>query len=375
MLVESLKMRSFQNIFQFRLCSHAIQRCALALLCLTLASPAAKAAPDFSKSEIKVSNEAPLEGSVTNFDLIIRNSGDTPAEGTQIRIKWPMMGHMIKFEGLSTPESDYEDGALSGAASIPAGGEHHVIIAVLAPRDAGGDALSLSARMAYYPSNLEHWLHKTVTVETAPRKDGVLLGGLRVAPAGIAVIVWLVVFACLWLAVKVMSAGRASKDRMFGPGAAVSAIMISVGFWAMFAVMAWRDYQALSAWPQSTATILSRRTTVTTSSSSRPSNSGSRTSSDVLTPEFALEYEVDGKPMISTGFDTGSSLHIGGKVRNQQEIRNWTPGTKVPCWYNPADPADVVVRRGFGGAYLFALFPLPVFWIGLRLLRRAFRGE
>lgn len=45
-------------------------------------------------------------------------------------------------------------------------------------------------------------------------------------------------------------------------------------------------------------------------------------------------------------------------------------GATVPCWYDPADPTDVVVLRGFGGAYLFALFPVPVFLFGVALIRR-----
>jgi hypothetical protein len=45
----------------------------------------------------------------------------------------------------------------------------------------------------------------------------------------------------------------------------------------------------------------------------------------------------------------------------------------VPCWYNPADPLDVVVRNGFGGAYLFALFPLPIAVFGLFRVRAMLR--
>ena len=50
-------------------------------------------------------------------------------------------------------------------------------------------------------------------------------------------------------------------------------------------------------------------------------------------------------------------------------MKEWTFGAQVPCWYDPADPRDVVVHRGFGGAYSLALLPLPVFWLGLVLLR------
>jgi hypothetical protein len=45
-----------------------------------------------------------------------------------------------------------------------------------------------------------------------------------------------------------------------------------------------------------------------------------------------------------------------------------------PCWYNPDDPLEVIVLRGFGGAYLFALLPLPVFLLGVAGLRRSVGG-
>ena len=43
----------------------------------------------------------------------------------------------------------------------------------------------------------------------------------------------------------------------------------------------------------------------------------------------------------------------------------WTVGNAVPCWFNPAEPRDVIVIRGFGGAYLFALLPLLLFVLGV----------
>jgi len=80
---------------------------------------------------------------------------------------------------------------------------------------------------------------------------------------------------------------------------------------------------------------------------------------------------VDGRETFSSGFDTGSRLGIGGQGGRTEELNAWTVGAGVPCWYDPADPLDVVVLRGFGGAYLFALLPLPVFLLGVAGLRHA----
>jgi hypothetical protein len=76
-------------------------------------------------------------------------------------------------------------------------------------------------------------------------------------------------------------------------------------------------------------------------------------------------YVADGQPMVSTGFDTGSRASIGGLGGALAEFSHWPIGGTVPCWFDPAHPADVVVIRGFGGAYFFALFPLPLFVYGV----------
>ena len=54
-------------------------------------------------------------------------------------------------------------------------------------------------------------------------------------------------------------------------------------------------------------------------------------------------------------------------------MNEWVTGKTIKCWYNPSNPAIVVVRRGFGGAYLFYLIVLPILWFGLRRLRKLIR--
>ena len=75
--------------------------------------------------------------------------------------------------------------------------------------------------------------------------------------------------------------------------------------------------------------------------------------------------------MLSTGYDTGSSLRIGGGggAQLEKEFQEWTVGAQVRCWYDPGNPPDVVIKRGFGGAYFFALMPLIPFLIGCWILR------
>jgi hypothetical protein len=79
---------------------------------------------------------------------------------------------------------------------------------------------------------------------------------------------------------------------------------------------------------------------------------------------------VDDRPVYSTGYDTGSRLRIGARARREEELRSLTVGTTLPCWHDRTDVRDVVVHRGFGGAYLFAVIPLPLFLLGIATLKR-----
>lgn len=336
------------------------------------------AAPDFSASEITASPGTPREADVVRFTVHLRNRGDAPAEFTQVAVEWPLMGFLLGVEGLEGAARDEASRTVSAAVHLPPGSERAIHLDVLAPRDSGGDALGVSARMAHYPSGTQQWIHHTVTIDTRLPGSGEGKGGVRATSAGIWVLAWLVLAAGIWAGVGVLKRGRRRNGqgglaRLIGVNGTALALAIPLGFWMIFAGMAWRDHEALHRWPEATATIVGRRDRSQTVTSSRRSSSGGgtvTTQSEIVTPEFALRYVANGRVMHSTGYDTGSSLRVGGRVRREEELRDWVPGREIPCWYDPDDPYDVVVRRGFGGAYWFALIPLPVFWIGLRSLRR-----
>lgn len=351
--------------FVARVCSR------LAASLLVCAAAPLQAKPDFEGSEI-TAPETVVEGDLARFTALLRNRGDEPATVAHIRIKWPVMGHVVEVSGLEGLQMDEENRDTTGSVSLPEGGERALEITLLAPRDEGGAALSLSVQISHYPSMAQTWLHKTIQIATRKRTDGVLIGGLRIAPAGVATLGWLAATALGMLLVIMRSPG--GEGSMFSPASGVFGMMLAAGFWMIFASMAWRDHQVLTVWKESAATIVGRRVSAQSVSTTQRRGSGSGTESrqhDVVKPEFALRYTVDGRTAHSTGYDTGSSLRMGGgRAQLEKEFREWTLGAQVPCWYDPADPADVVLKRGFGGAYLFALLPLIPWWLGWRLLRR-----
>lgn len=348
---------------------------------LVSARSTACAAPDFSSSTIEASPGEPRAGDVVDFRLRLRNTGDVPAESVQVEIQTPAGFYLLDERPAPGVEVDLAEREIRTATKLSVGEERSVAFRLLAPRDSGGTILSVSAKLGHFAGGLqEHRIHGQFDVGDRERRGGVRLGGFRWGLAEGLLTGWLAAAATLWIALRA-TAGRSTPDRRSprrtdrsdSPTATTLALMVPLGFWLIFATMAWRDLATLTRWVETSATIVGGRTVIETSSSGS-SGGKSRGSSETTTatPEFALRYEVDGRPVYSTGFDSGSSLHFGGRVSGAADWAGRRAGETIVCWYDPADPTDVVVRRGFGGAYLFALFPVPVFWLGLVGLRRRF---
>ncbi|MEQ1842133.1 MAG: hypothetical protein ABL994_17135, partial [Verrucomicrobiales bacterium] len=263
------------------------------LLALALSAPFCHAAPDFTQSVINASTEEVIECDVVGFTIILRNSGDAPAGSAQLTLEWPIAGYLIETAGLTNPQIDYESGKVTAALSIAPGAEQQIRAEVLAPRDSGGDSLTLAVHLAHYDSGAELWDRKTIPVGIRLSQFSIPVGGLRIAPAALFVLGWLVAYVLACLGVYFLVGRPSTVDRLFGPAAAVTAIMIAIGFWMFFAAMAWRDYRVLTAWTGTTATIVGSRIVSETVSQSqiRTSGSGSGSgTSEVFKPEFALRY-------------------------------------------------------------------------------------
>lgn len=332
-----------------------------ALAGLGLTTTLAWAAPDFSRSTITHEPAAPIEGDVITFRITLRNAGDEPAEPAIIQVEWPVMGFMVGTSGIEDASIDPASRHLDASTPLAVGEERRFEVRVLTPRDSAGDNFSVRVKASHYPSQTDEWLHHSVSPDSRLSRDGLAVGGMRVNPVAFVVLGFLA--AGMVLAIL---AARGRRER--GVGAAF-AIIVSLGFWSIFGAMAWRDYQSLTTWVGTTCTVVGRRIDATTTSSSSRSSSQAPGTNAVYEPLLALEYDVNGRVEVSSGYDTGSRLRVGGFEARNRELAAWTEGSRVPCWYDPADPADVVVHRGFGGAYVFALFPVPVFLIGVAMLR------
>ena len=236
------------------------------------------------------------------------------------------MGLFVDAAGFDGAVPDHARRTIESSAPLAAGAERQVTVRVLAPRDSGGDALTLAIHAADFHTMTEWWDRRTVTIDTRPATTGVLVGGVRVLPAGLAAAGVLAFGVVLWLAVLGLAAFGSRQaasaggiGRLVAPSAAAWAVTIAVGFWVVFGVMAWRDYQSLTSWPQATCTVVGRRLDAV--GTTRPgSSSQPRRDDTTYAPILGLRYTVDGRETFSSGYDTGSSLGIGGRAGRQREL-------------------------------------------------------
>lgn len=342
----------------------------------------ASATPNFSTSEIRAEPASPVETDVITYTVVVRNSGPDAAEAMSATAYWPIAAFLVDTTGAANATFDYAVRAMTLTFPLPAGGERRFSLRVLAPRRSAGDELTVEVRAADPASRVEYRLRETTVVKARPSTSGLRLGPIRIPTAALTLLGATTGGVLLWRAVR-SRASRAPRHRrrhrrltatISGPGIASAAVAIAVGFWALFGSMAWRDYQSLHNWPQTTCRILGGRHTVFEVPPRVNSAAPARTDAGFV-PVLGLEYPANGQRAYSSGFQTGSRLEFGTLGDQAVEMKGWSVGTHIACWYNPRDPVDVVVRTGYGGVYLFALLPLPLFLIGATRIRSIVTGR
>src|SRR5262245_15073960 len=88
-------------------------------------------------------------------------------------------------------------------------------------------------------------------------------------------------------------------------------------------------------------------------------------------PEFLIRYTAGGREHLVWAYtaDRSSSALRWPKER---VLERFTVGQEYPCWYDPADPSQVVLVRGYSGwTYgVLVVFVVLAFFAGKSVLRR-----
>lgn len=331
-----------------------------------LAMPAAAAAqPDFSQTSITYEPAHVSEGDVVTFSVQLRNTGAEAASHASVLVDLPLESLFVDVTGLDSALGravfDPIEKCISAAVPLPVGATLPFQFRVVVPRDAGGNLLVPDVRVDYHFRGVNFRAGDPVEIDTAPGTGGVRVGGVRIAPAGLAVLAVLVLYPLL---LAVLPRGRRRRG-------SIAMLVIAAGFLAMFAGLAWRDWQTLATWRAASCTILDTRLRLETTPSNLATGTPPRRRENrTFKALVAVKYSAEGQEIISTGYDTGTRLSIGSGEDLQREYAHWKIGASVPCWFNPDDVRDVIVIRGFGDAYLFALLPLGLVALGVYSLRR-----
>jgi hypothetical protein len=308
--------------------------------------------------------------------IAVTNSGDADAPFTDVKLELPIEAMYVDSDGFASSQIDLQQKVMGGSMDVPAGTTRAFRVRMIVPRESGGRVLAPDLTVRYLHLGVEFHGHATRDIGSRVDPAVVAFGRFGVSAAGVVVLMVLVAFPLLALGIgAMMPGGRAPRDesgvirgssaRTRGAATAALAILLPLGFWAMFAAMGLRDWRAITEWPRTSCTITDSRLRQDESASTAGANTGGlrrtrTTTTRSFEPLLALRYEAAGRDVVSTGFHTGSHLRIGGRSGAASALSELKIGSSVPCWYDPSDAADVVVRNGFGGAYLFALFPLPV---------------
>lgn len=313
--------------------------------------------PDWSRSTL----ECPAtvrERDLLPCTLTLRRGAKdrfTEPAGADWRLTLP--GKALFWEASAGGAFDPEWRHVVGQTSVAPGGEAAVSIVLLAGPESDGTRLTIGASIAGPEP-----VHVSATTEVAARRQPgelVSLGGVNLTPAG----AWVLGFlgtGPLFLGACVLLGGARSGVL----GLAVAA-WIAAGFLLLFGALARHDLRLLREYREAACVVTD------TGQHTRASGKG-RHATTFAEPFVALRFEVGGRLAHGTGFDSGSHLRRGANWP-PRELQSFEPGAEVPCWYDPEDPAQAIVVRGPGGAYLFALLPLGLLALVARPLGRALR--
>lgn len=125
----------------------------------------------------------------------------------------------------------------------------------------------------------------------------------------------------------------------------------AVAFYALFVRPMARLFAA-RAWQETTCTVLSSRV-------AESSDSDGTT----YRPEIVYIYSAGDRPYQSDRYDF-VGIWSSGRSGKEEIVARYPPGARVPCWYDPNAPEQVVLFRGFAPSYLFGLFPLIFLLVG-----------
>jgi hypothetical protein len=315
------------------------------------------AEPDFSRSTATFEPMPAVAGDVVSYRVTVANTG---ADSTYTRIVSPLPhGYLVGADGDCTAAGVTDDRLVWHEGRFAAGTSKECRIDILTRPDSAGTIATLATEITTPPSGYLRFEARP-TLESRPNPNVIPLGPVGITPAGIVTLALLAV-GIIGAVIIGKWRGGAVKWRL---GAWI-AVVASVGFLLLFVDLARGDLRSHTDYRETSCLIVD--------SSIRSFQGSGKKPSSTYAPEFAVRYDALGTPTYSVASPPATAVSIGVIRSSRQTIERLTVGSSQPCWFDPDDVKTVLLERGPGAAYIFAVLPLSMLALGIWMLTGARR--
>lgn len=320
-------------------------------LAATMAHAAHAAEPDFSTSTATFEPVPAVAGDVVSYTSTVVNTG---ADSTYTRIVTVLPhGYLVKVDGDCTRAGLTGDRLLWHEGGFAGRTRKQCHIDILTRPDSRGTFATLATEIATPPSGYFR-VEARPLLESRPNPNVYPLGPVGITPAGIVTLALLAVGIIGAAIIGIR--GGAVRWRL---GAWV-AVVTSIGFLLLFVDLARSDLRSYTDYRETSCLIVD--------SSIRSLQGSGKNPSTTYAPEFAVRYDALGAPIYSVASPPATSVNVGVIRSSQRTIERMAVGSSQPCWFDPDDVKTVLLERGPGGAYFFALLPSIMLVLGLWIL-------
>lgn len=340
----------------------------LALLAGPLAAQQAESAPDFPLAVSLVGMpEKIVVGEPFAFELKVTNRGAADASS---RITFRVPTALMHAARPDCPWTYLpEDRGWEKVAVFSPGESSSCGMEFLAPDNHG--AVYLAVEMTVSPSDLsEQIYHRAdleVPLEDKPAQGKILFRvgrvGFRWLELGI-LFFFASFFGLLFLGRRRSRYRGPESGRGSGYGAAALGLLC-LFFLVFFGFMARDDWRTMQEFRQASCEVLDTEIVVNENkSSTRP-----RKTYASYDARLVVGYETDGQKRVALAGRPDSHLDLSAE-KVSELMAGYESGQPVQCWVDPQDASKVLVDRGPGGAYFFALIPLGILGLMFFFWRR-----
>ncbi len=342
------------------------------ILAVTIAGPAFAAEPDFSTSTVTHEPTKVIAGDVVHYTVTVTNTGGA-AGYAGVTTTLPR-GYFIRASGdCAAAPPDREDRRIAWQQGrFAAGATRQCRVELLTRRDAAGTSAPLVTEISMVLPSGYHRVEAAPVLATPPDPNIVRAGAMGITRAGL-VMLTLLGIGLAGAAVVMFASTRDGGRRGIALGAWF-AVVVSVGFLFIFVGLARNDLRSYTDYRETSCSVFD-------STIRAVQGSGNRSRSKTYAPEFAVRYAALGTEIYASAAPPASAVSFGRIGHSQRQLERFAVGSVQPCWFDPLDVRTVLLTRGPGAAYLFALLPLAALivftWVLLGAVRpksRRFRA-